>query len=259
MTDLLPEGITGVVEATSITQVDRLHLVGLGEPGSGKSWLATTGRKPIFVFDNDNRRESIAGKEGVLIKTTYDRDIDTPTAWSQMEADTGAFEYAKQRGQLKIKTIVGDSLTFMLKHAHNQLMKDNDKLCRTIRVNGKAYNIPQGWDSVNVAQRMLEGLINRWFELDIDVILTAHIRREKGADSTEDNPTFTGKWTIEPQNLKMLLPKFNERWFMLDDFYVQTKPAYEYNATTALNIGDKELANIEQILLKHQASAKGGK
>lgn len=257
--EVIPSQINDVIQASEVTQVDRIHLVSLGEPGSGKSWLTTTARKPIFIFDNDDRRESIAGKPGVFIKTTHDRDLLNPTAWATMEQDTGSFEYAKQKGELKIKTIVGDSMTFMLKHAHNQLMRDNAHLCRKIKVNGKEYPIPQGWDSVNVAQRMLEGLINRWFELGIDVIITAHIRRQKASDSTEDNPKYTGKWTIEPQNLQMLLPKFNERWFMLDDFKVQTKPNYQYDAVTALNIGSEESANIEEILAKHQASASGRK
>lgn len=254
----IPSEISGVIEAKSITQVDRIHLVLLGEPGSGKSWTSCTAREPIFIFDNDDRRESIAGKNA-YIKTTVDRDALNPTAWAAMEADTGIFEYQKSKGELKIQTIVGDSMTNMLKHAHNQMMRDNAHLCRKIKVNGKEYPIPQGWDSVNTSQRMLEGLINRWFELEIDVIITAHIRREKGADSTEKNPTFTGKWTIEPQNLKMLLPKFNERWFMLDDFKVQMKPNYLYDAVTALSVDAEMPANIGQILVKHQASASSRK
>jgi hypothetical protein len=248
---VIPELITGVTETTKLTQYDRIHLIILGEPGSGKSRLAATARKPALVYDNDDRRESIAGIPGVYVKTVVDRDPTQPTAWQQMEQDTGVLEYEKQKGNLKIKSLVGDSLTYILKHAQNQAFKDNEGLCRKIRVNSKNYLIPQGWDVYNTTQRMIEGLLNRWFELGIDVILTAHIRKEKASDSTEENPKFTGKWTIDPWNMKMVLPKFNERWFMMDDFRVLTQPNYEFNAVTALKIGKEEQPNIEQILRKH--------
>jgi AAA domain-containing protein len=256
---ILPQGISGFEPAESKTNFDRLHLVALGEPGSGKSRLSVTGRKPILVFDYDDRTESIAGFKDVLVKTYKDASQDRPNAWAETERDIGVLEYEFQNAKtLAVKTIVFDSLTFMLKAAHNQLMADQAHLCRTLRVNGRTYKITQGWDAVNVAKSMVEGLINRAFALKTDVILTAHIRKEKAADWTEENPSFTGKWTIEPQNLKMLLPMFNERWFMTDEFKVVTKPNYEFNGVTALNIDAVMPGDIEQILRTHEENTRRG-
>jgi len=250
---VIPSTIGGVFSAKSITQVDRLKLCILGEPGAGKSWLVSTGRKPILVYDFDDRSESIAGKPGLYIKTLVDANQGTPTAWAELEKDLGVLEYEKQKGTLKIKTIAIDSLTFAIKAAHNQLMKDQASLSRKLRIGTQEYFLTQGWDSVTGTQKMFEGLFNRLFELKIDVICCMHIRREKDPSSTEKNPVFTDKYTCEPQNMKMLLPKFNERWFLQDMFRVQTKPDSQFNATTALNIDGVEEANIEAILLKHES------
>jgi hypothetical protein len=231
----------------------------LSEPGGGKSWLVCTGRKPILEYDFDDRSESIAGKAGVYIKTIIDRDQKNPEAWRKLEEDVGVLEYVKQKGDLKIRTVALDSLTFLIKAAHNQLMHDNEKLCRKVRVNGKDYLITQEFDSITTTQKMIEGILNRLFELKIDVICTAHIRREKSAEYTVKNPVFTDKYTIDPQNMKYLLPMFNERWFIKDRFEVLVKPDYEFNAVTALHLQeDTQPANIEEILRKHAENTQRG-
>lgn len=256
---IIPLLITGVVESSTIENYDRIKLMLLGEPGSGKSWLLCTGRKPILVYDFDDRRESIARKAGVYIKTIVDRDQEHPVAWQELEKDIGALEYAKQKGELRIRTIGLDSLTNMIKAAHNQLMSDNQKLCRKVRVNGKDYLITQEFDAITTTQRMIEGILNRLYELGIDVICTAHIRREKSAEYTVKNPVFTDKYTIDPQNMKYLLPSFNERWFMKDRFEVLIHPDYEFNAVSALQIKEDIVKpNIEEILRTHAENTQRG-
>jgi hypothetical protein len=152
-----------------------------------------------------------------------------------------------------------DSLTFLIKAAHNQLMRDNQKLCRAIKVNGKEYLITQEFDAITTTQKMIEGVLNRLFELKIDVICTAHIRREKSAEYTIKNPVFTDKYTIDPQNMKYILPMFNDRWFIKDNYQVLVHPDYEFNAVTALHLEeDIQEANIEKIFAKHEQRTKNG-
>jgi hypothetical protein len=260
--ELIPAGLSGVESAADITQVDNLKLIELGEPGVGKSWLTCTGRQPIYVCDFDDRKLSIAGKPGVFIKQYVDRDPLMPHSWSDFESDIGTFEYAKSKGELQFKTIAIASLTYALKAAQSQLMKDNSGLCRTIKVGSIKYIITQGWDAVTVAQKMVEGILNRLFELKIDIIVEAHIRREKDPSSTPEKSVFTDKFTIEPQNLKMLLPMFNERWLVTNDYgdyKVITKPNSVFNAVTALHIDGEETCNITDILAKHATNVAAGK
>lgn len=258
----IPAGLSDVLAATEITQVDTLKLVIMGEPGAGKSWLTCTARPPILVCDFDDRKLSIAGKPGVFIKTYVDRDPKSPHAWNEFESDLGTLEYAKQKGTLEFKTIAIASLTYMLKYAQHQMMKDQTGLCRKIRVNSVEYLSTVGWDAVTVAQKMIEGVLNRLFELKLDVIVEAHIRREKDPASTPDKTIYTDKYTVEPQNLKMLLPSFNERWLVLNDYgeyKVITKPNSIFNAITALHIDGEEECNIQKILAKHTANVAAGK
>ncbi len=259
---IIPQGINGVESASSITQVDNLKLIELAEPGSGKSWLTCTGRQPIYVADFDDRKQSIAGKPGVFIKSYVDRDPKNPVGWSAFESDVGSFEYAKSKGQLQFKTIAMASLTYALRCAQNQLMKDQSQLMRKLKIGSTEYIIPQGWDAITGAQKMIEGILNRLFELKIDIIVEAHIRREKDPSSTAEKAVYTDKYTIEPQNLKMLLPMFNERWLVKNEYgnyTVQMKPSKDFNAVTALHVGEEEPANITDILAKHAANVAAGK
>lgn len=259
---IIPQGLNGVESTSSITQVDNLKLMTLSEPGSGKTWLTCSGRQPIYICDFDDRKQSIAGKPGVFVKSYVDRDPALPHAWSDFESDVGTLEYAKSKGELAFKTLSMSSLTYSLKAAQNQLMKDQTQLKRKLKIGSTEYLIPAGWDAVTGAQKMIEGILNRLFELRIDIIVEAHIRREKDASSTADRPVYTDKYTIEPQNLKMLLPMFNERWLVKNEYgkyTVQMKPSKDFNAVTALHVDDEEPANITDILAKHAANLAAGK
>lgn len=260
--NIIPQGLNGVESASSITQMDNLKLMTLSEPGAGKTWLTCTGRQPIYVCDFDDRKQSIAGKPGVFIKQYVDRDPSMPQGWSAFESDIGTLEYAKTKGELAFKTIAISSLTYALRTAQNQLMKDQNQLQRKLKIGSTTYLIPAGWDAVTGAQKMIEGMLNRLFELRVDVIVEAHIRREKDASSTAERPVYTDKYTIEPQNLKMLLPMFNERWLVKNEYgiyTVQMKPSKDFNAVTALHVDAEEPANITDILAKHAANVAAGK
>lgn len=252
--------LQGYVNARDITKVDRLKVAVCGERGSGKSNLiARTARKPLLHYDLDDRRESIAGLEGVYIKTLVDINTTLPQAWGQIETDLGTLEYQKSKSQLPFNSIALDSMTFLRQYADNQMMKDTGANQRSASISGTKYLIPQGWDAVNYNQRMLQTLLSRFFALGIDIYCVFHTQAEKDrVKSTKETTVYTDKLTVEPQNLSILLSKFNEVWrcYLDEDsnFKLQVKPDYYFGAKTALvNIDKVENQDIQKLLEKHNS------
>lgn len=257
------QSLQGCVEATSITQLDRMKVAICGEPKTGKSSLiARTARKPLLHYDFDDRKESIAGIQDVVIKTLVDKNDTTPTAWSVLESDLGTLEYLKEKKELPFKSVAIDSITFLRKYAEHQLLKDASGVTRTkFKVGVTDYLVPKDWDAVTSVQHMLETMFNRLFALDIDVYATFHTRLEKDQQkSTKAETVYKDSLTIDPPNLKMLLPKFNDTWRTLVDgtsFKIQMKPDWQFTASTVLkNMNAIEDADIQKLLEKHNNGAK---
>jgi hypothetical protein len=256
--------VQGTKNASDITKVDRIKAAIVGEPKSGKSKLiADTARKPLFHCDFDDRQESIAGAKDTVIKQYLDPDAMTPNGWNSLEGDIATFEWMKKEGKLPFKSFALDSMTFLRQLAENQMMKDTN-MFRAYKVGNLKYPIAQGWDAVVEVQKMLQTLLARLFALDIDVYVTFHIKNEKDKQkSTKEETVYTDKLTVDPQNLAMLLPKFNETWRTFIDtdgsFKVQTKQDWRFNAATALHISGIENPNIEEMIEKHLKAVSEGK
>jgi hypothetical protein len=249
-------GIQGVVDASSITHTDRLKVAVCGEKKSGKSKLiADTARKPLLHYDFDDRRESIAGAKETIIKTLIDPDSTRPQAWGILESDIASLEYAKQQKTLIFKSLALDSGMYLRQIAENQMMKETSNM-RKAKIGLTTYQIAQGWDAVNYVHRMLYQLLRRLFALDIDIYVVFHTRNEKDkVKSTKEDTVYTERLTVDPQNLEVLLPMFNETWRTYIDmdgsFKVQTRQDWRFNASTALRIDGVEEPNIQAMLDKH--------
>lgn len=254
------QALGNCVDSATITNVDRMKVAICGDPGTGKSnVIARTARRPLMHYDFDDRKESIAGfAEGqVVIKTLVDKNDTTPIAWNMFESDLGTLEYLKSKNELAFKSIAVDSITFLRKYAEHQLLKDASGVTRSkFKVGITDYLVPKDWDAVTSVQHMLETMFNRLFALEIDVYATFHTRLEKDQQkSTKTDTVYKDSLTIDPPNLKMLLPKFNDQWrtFIENGKYmVQLKPDWQFTAKTVLkNVSDKEEANITKLLEKH--------
>lgn len=259
MKDLLDQ-IGGTREAMDLTNIDRLKVAICGDPKTGKSGvIARTCRKPAFMFDFDDRAESIAGQKDVTIKTLVDIKDDTPIAWAKLEQDMEMFTYFKSQGKFPYKSLAFDSMTFLRKYAEHQFMKDSSASAKKIKVGQTNYIIPKDWDAVTGVQKMLESILSRAFALDVDVYVTFHLRPEKDQQrSTKDNPVYKDNLIVDPPNLKMLLPKFNDQWRTFVDYNgeykLQLKPDLTFAAATVLkNVEKEEDSNIEELLKKHNS------
>lgn len=265
-TDELLKMIQGAVDATTITNVDRLKVAACGLRKVGKSNLiARTARKPLLHYDFDDRASSIAGLEGVIIKTLVDRNTNTPTAWNILESDIGSLRYLKQKGELGVKSICLDSMTFARMYAENQMMKDTN-LKRTRIINGQLINIAQGWDAVTAVKKMFYAVLNDLFSLDIDIYCIFHIIPEKDKVNTQrtvneagimtEVAAYTGRYVVEPQYMEEILSTFNEVWRIYIDaggqFRMQVKPDQYFQAASALhNLDQDENQDIAALLRKH--------
>jgi hypothetical protein len=249
-----------VVDSASITHVDRMKVAICGEPKTGKSnVVARTARKPLLVYDFDDRAESIAEHKDVMIKTLVDTTDTNPVAWGAFESDLGTLLYAKEQNKQPFKSIMLDSITFLRKYAEHQFLKDSNATKSKYKIGVVDYLIPKDWDAVTGVQKMLEGALSKLFSLGIDVYATFHTRNEKDQlRSTKENAVYKDTLTVDPPNLKMLLPKFNDQWrtYVEDGKYmVQLKPDYQFNAATVLkNVNDTEIADIQELLRKHNGA-----
>lgn len=255
------ELLKNYTSAKEITRVDRLKAAICGDQKTGKSYLiAKTARKPLIIYDFDDRRESISGSEDTTVKTLIDVHSTEPKAWGELETDIGLFEYLKSKQTLAFKSIALDSMTFLRKYAENQMMYDTKgTLMRKAKIGIQDYQISQGWDSVNYTQRMIEEMLRRVFSLGLDTYCVFHTRPEKDrVRSTKDNTVYTEQLTIEPQNLAPVLAMFNEVWRTHinsnGEFKLQVKPDYYFGAATALhNLEAEEEQNIQKLLQKHDS------
>jgi hypothetical protein len=256
--------VTGAFNASDITKVDRIKAAICGEPKSGKSKLiADTARKPLYHCDFDDRQESIAGAKNTVIKQYLDPDAMDPHGWNSLESDISTFEWLKKEDKLPFRSLALDSMTFLRQLAENQMMKDTN-MFRAYKVGTTKYPIAQGWDAVVEVQKMLQTLLARVFALGIDIYVTFHTQNEKDKQkSTKEETVYTDRLTVSPQNLAMLLPKFNETWRTFIDsdnsFKVQTRQDWRFNAATALHIDGVENPNIEEMIAKHEKNVFEGK
>lgn len=249
------------VKSEDVTNVDKLRVALCGDTGTGKSCLvARTCRKPLMAYDFDDRAASIAGIKDVIIKTLVDIRDDEPKAWAELESDMGTLEYLKSKNELPFKSILLDSCTFLRRYAEHQFFKDsNNTGMAKFKIGVTNYFIPRGWDSSNAVAKMLDGILNRAFALDIDVYMTFHTRQEKdNVRSTKENTVYKDNLTIDPPQLKALMPKFNDKWRTFVDsdgkFKVQLHADFNFAAASVLkNVEDTEEADIQKFLEKHNA------
>lgn len=260
------EALDGYKKGEDLRNTDRLHVAVCGDGGSGKTNLiARTCRKPLLDLDFDDRSESISGIKDVYIKTLTDVYDDQPTAWSDFEMVIGQLENAKRQDKLAFKSIALSSVTFLRKYAEHQALKDKGTMSRaTLKVGQSTYIIPKDWDAVTCVQHMLETQIQRLFNLGIDIYAEFHLRQEKDkVRSTKTDPVYLDNLQVDPENLKMLLPKFNEVWRTFIDtegaFKMQIKPDYKFGAKTALRATESIVSQDIQELINQYNNGNGVK
>jgi AAA domain len=248
-------GILGASSAIDISQLTRFKLAIVGRVKTGKSWLACTMPGEKYVFDFDNRKESLAGKPNVTIKTYQDVLQSKPLALAELEKDIKMFEYLKAQGKAIPDVFVLDSATWLVKACENDLMKSVSRLSRDVKTSAMTITIPAGWDIVSGIRNIIENVISRFSVLG-HVIVIFHEEPEKDKiKSTPDEPVYTGAFAVHPFYLRTLLSTFNETWrieIKNGEYLLTCKPSSDFGASTTLLIDKNEKADISGLIEKHK-------
>lgn len=268
--------------------MDQLLIALVGLEKSGKSRLATTGRKPILVFDWDGRSASLAGRKGVFAVSFTDQTghlmpdafASYLTIMTQLETnnfDLGCVsidgkDFGVPQGTI-VQTIVHDSIARLSRAVMRYMLANSAQskgIAREINVGQLKVRFPGGFDAWNMEMTAIEDQLLRTFGSRKDVICVFHESAEEAPESSSDNPVYTGRIGIFPVRHQRLLGYFNEVWRVQRGQaigngsqdavpFVQTAPDYTFKyAASALDIQSQEVPDIETMLAKH-VSKHGGR
>jgi hypothetical protein len=255
------EGIQNVREASTISTTDRLKIAIVGKPKSGKSWFGASGPKPLLLYDFDDRAESVAGKEGVFVKTLIDTNQASPTAMKSVESDLSTFKYAKAQGKPIPATFVFDTITNMLKCMENEAFSQESSYYRHLKAGAtRSIRVRKNWDAFNAVERYLYYIATEFGQLG-NLIFIFHSRPEKDkTESTSEKTVYTDQITVEPQGYANILTTFNEVYRIEitpeNKYKVTCKANYEFTASTTLLIDAEEEPDIMKLIAKHHQRLK---
>lgn len=229
---------------------DRLKIGIVGEIHAGKSWFASTAPPPVYIFDFDNRANSLSGKPGLIIKrrATY-LDVETQLSIAQGNA---------KQGKPNPQTWVFDSVYYMTQAMEDEIFKQMPTSYRTLKLGSTLLKVRNGWDAINAIQRGISYIISQFSALG-NVILVYHEKDEKDPTaSTPERTAYTGKITTDPQYLAKSLSLLDDVFRIQVDYKnhrtVKCQPDQEFNASTSLLLDPRKEypPDFREILAEHQ-------
>jgi len=253
-------GIKGVTAASEIIEPN-LKVALVGDPGVGKSWFACSIASPeniVMDLDFDGRAASLQGKPNVFVKTYHDANPNNPRAMQDFETDLAALKYAKSQGKPIPNTYVIDSISYARKATESELIRQESKLGRVVKVGTTQLKISAGWDIINANRLYLEYIINELSSLG-HVIAVFHERDEKDVvKTTKEEVKYTGLVTIQPQYLNTITSIFNDTWRLKVNYankrVLQTGLSGEFAGKCSLKGLESEEVepDFQKLLVKHR-------
>jgi hypothetical protein len=224
-----------------------LRILLMGEPGTGKSRLSRTARKPVHV-DSFDKNGSIhlydlveAGE--MIVDTSYEGDDPyNPTKhelWVEVFKERLRTHYFEQFG-----TYVLDSFTGLSAAIMNRLTKGRTE---GGPVYTKDYAPQKNWLELHMKQFMF---------LPCDVIVTGHIAGFK--DDLDNEGSVKWRFCAPGRSVSEIPALFDEKWVMVQkdvgrnrdpEFQILTKPVNDYLAST--RIGSGVFSTFETPDIKH--------
>lgn len=256
----------------------------VSKEGEGKSWLITTARKPIFIFDLDGRADSLPRTRGVYAITYRDPSgqdkqptvisdfLNDLTLLEGCNCDVGkAFPHLNVPPGTIAKTVAFDSGTWLAKAAMKYSLYANSDLARVITIGGSMkVRLTKSFDGWNSEMQTVEQCIARGLALPTlpDFIITFHEDAEEAPGSTGEKKIFTGRYSIFPARYGHVPSVFNDVWrvkmvpgkknAMIYEPEVQVRANDKFTAKTSMaGLDTYEPGNIMGMIEKHIKSGKG--
>jgi DNA polymerase III delta prime subunit len=225
----LAEAMMRTYNEKASTSAKRYNALIYGKPGTGKTTLLCTARKPVFVYMFDPYGERTAYlreyiERGDIIVAYFGHDRwRTPKAYIEWQQ-----HYTRLRNSNffdHIATFCLDSITSWTDVMAYEIIKTS--------VHSKKDNTLSQSDYKILLYTMVDW-IKEFMELPCDVILTGHIDLQFDAVSNEAHTSL-----LLPPSLKERVPNnFMEKWITRiigkNDFKLQVKGDNKYNAETRI-------------------------
>lgn len=260
--DFSSMGIKNIHAATDIVSPP-LKIALIGDPGIGKSWFAcsiASTENQVMDLDFDGRAASLQGKPNVFVKTYHDANPNKPEAMQDFERDLAALKYTKSQGKQVPGTYIIDSISYARKATESELIRQESKLGRVVKVGSTSLKISAGWDIINANRLYLEYIINELSSLG-HVIAVFHERDEKDVvKTTKEEVKYTGLVTIQPQYLNTITSIFNDTWRLKTNYaskrVLQTGLSGEFAGKCSLKgLEAEEIEpDLQKLLAKHRAA-----
>lgn len=174
-----------------------LKILSVGEPGTGKSILATSFPTPGFVFDFANSIISYRG-----LDFDYEQYELSPIGWVKFEKDIAAIVKAVK--EKKYKSVIVDDLSAMTSICMERALQLDPKRSPA---NGPIWNI-----HYSMVRNLMEGRLKQLINLDCNIHFIAHLR----VLQDQETGTILGVEPMLTGSLPVIIPGF------FDEVYYHT-------------------------------------
>ena len=255
--------IYGTTRANEL-KATRMKIAIVGEAKVGKDWFACTAPGHVYVFDFDDRKDSLIihpNSANIEPKTYHDVNPMKPLAWKEFESDVAEFQEMAARGEKVPDWFDLSSMQYMSEACMNFVLCENKAMRKEIKSGDRVTYIPFGWDPYTLVANLIRDNIAALHTI-ANVICVFHETYEKDkVASTKEQTKYTGKVDVFPVNLKKLLPLFNDQWRLVT--FNGTRKVItdisdsEFNGATTLLLDSEEEPNITKMLEKHRSRVNG--
>lgn len=176
------------MKLSEVKTSENLKILVCGSPGSGKTCFAVGFPYPMLVLDFDSKINSAAAwyagdqarLDGIEVKS-LGRRLDGSDPFTEVFALIKDLGEQQQKGEMRYKTLVIDSMTNFSSAALSHIVRTNPGIKRPMSAQG-VQPTPTDY---GILKREFAKLIPGFLSLPMNVIMTAHVKAERNELTNE--------------------------------------------------------------------------